>query len=215
MPHSKLLTAGTGRNTATVEVKCRDAGLVFIWPYFENLFREFGLLSLEGRWRTGEQATRKAIQLLSYILGPETLSAIDCVTIRLLIGQHETDAEEKLIKSEVQQSQAIKEEPKPKSVLMNGSVNNLPEQAERERCELLMREIVHQWKSVRNLPNLGLQRFFLQREGVWSRDSNDFYLTLTPQKQDFHLSSLPWKIECLRLPWCDYRIFVRWRSSQI
>lgn len=209
MPKSKLLVARSGLQKTTVDMKCRDAGLVFIWPYFENLFREFGLLSVEGRWRKGEQATRKAVQLLSYILGPEALSAIDCVTIRLLIGQHCT--EEKVIDPN---SLALSNASRDKYELVdNASSTNLPEQAERERCELLMREIVHQWKSVKNLPNLGLQRFFLQREGVWSRDSNDFYLTLTPQKQDFHLSSLPWNVECLRLPWCDYRIFVRWGSS--
>lgn len=212
MPHSKLLATKTGLKAAAVGVKCRDAGLVLIWPYFESLFREFGLLSVDGRWRKGEQATRKAVQLLSYILGPEALSAIDCVTIRLLIGQHESSAEEKVVEPKSREVQDRKEEATAALVAETPSIR-LPEQAERERCELLMREIVHQWKSVRNLPNLGLQRFFLQREGIWSRDCNDFYLTLKPQKQDFHLSSLPWKVECLRLPWCDYRIFVRWASS--
>lgn len=214
MPNSKVLAIKTGCKAASMGLKCRDAGLVFIWPYFENLFREFGLLSVEGRWRKGEQATRKAVQLLSYILGPEALTAIDCVTIRLLIGQHSDNTEEKVIDAQREIKEQMKSKSQPQSELTaTEETLNLPEQAERERCELLMREIVHQWKSIRNLPNLGLQRFFLQREGTWSRDSNDFYLTLTPQKQDFHLSSLPWKVECLRFPWCDYRIFVRWGSS--
>jgi len=184
---------------------CSDAGLIVLWPYLEALFSEFNLLSSDKKKMKSGRATEKAARLLAYILGFEHADSItheQYLTIHMLTGQAD-----KLL-------------PGPSSDYIQYSDQNgvhktdvdlaSPECFEKERCEILLREIIFRWKSLKNLPNIGLQKFFLQRKGTWSRVANDFYLTIFPADQDVHLSRLPWNVENLSLPWCSYRIFVRW-----
>jgi hypothetical protein len=56
----------------------------------------------------------------------------------------------------------------------------------------------------------GLRETFLKRDGILSRQENNWRLQVEQKTLDVLLDSIPWGFSTISLPWNGYLIFVEW-----
>jgi hypothetical protein len=75
---------------------------------------------------------------------------------------------------------------------------------------LLLESIIGHWKMLKNTSVNGLRETFLKRDGILSRQENNWRLQVEQKTLDVLLDSIPWGFSTISLPWNGYLIFVEW-----
>lgn len=76
--------------------------------------------------------------------------------------------------------------------------------------KLLLESIIGHWKMLKNTSVNGLRETFLKRDGILSRQENNWRLQVEQKTLDVLLDSIPWGFSTISLPWNGYLIFVEW-----
>ena len=157
------------------------AGAILLHPFFEQLFRERGLLA--GRNFRDAEARDRAVNLLGLLtFGSVDVREYDLVLAKVLCG-------------------AAVEEPLEPVPLENDDL---------AACDALLRAVLEHWTALRSSSPEWLRQQFLLREGKLERVDSGSRLTIERRAQDVLLTRLPWGCGVIALPWLNERIFVHW-----
>jgi len=123
-----------------------------------------------------------------------------------------------LLQHLVSASPAVKEQ----SLALNKVLSGLqpesfvnPEELERterisKECDEVLCSVISHWSVLGNTSIDGLRETFLQRAGKLIRTEDRWLLQVDSRGVDVLLSSLPWSIGIVKLPWMDRILYVEW-----
>ena len=160
-----------------------NAGLILVWPYLQIFFRELGLLDDDLQFENEKKAW-KAIHLLQYLCtGEEEQEEFEFLLHKILCGLKPDDF-----------------------VPTQSDLTEL----EKEECINLLEVLIKNWPVLKNTSVQGLQKTFIQRQGVLSKGHDGWELKIERKGYDIVLDRLTWPIALIKLPWNDYLIHVKW-----
>ncbi len=165
----------------------RNAGLVLLYPFIEPLLRNIGFLDDEGRFLPNRQ--RDVPMVLQQVVYGSPLA-----------GQYVDEQELALNK-------VLCGLP-PEAFVDCTHVESTP--AVQQACDELLAAVIGHWNVLRNTSIAGLQETFLQREGKLTIKGDQWRLHVESRGADVLLSSLPWSIGVIKLPWMDRLLHVEW-----
>lgn len=158
------------------------AGVVLLHPFLERFFRRAGLLP-EAPDPDASWRTR-AIHLLYHLAtGREQPEEHETPLLKLLCGWTLDDPIERQLSLS---------------------------QQEREEAASLLGAVINHWDRLRNTSPDGLREAFLQRDGRLAPVESGWHLTVEQSGVDVLLSSLPWGLSVVRLPWMVAPVWVDW-----
>lgn len=160
-----------------------QAGLVILHPFLEYFFKDFGLLQDNGF--VDLSARQLAVHLLHY-LGTGNLNAFE----------YDMHFEKFLC-------QWPAGEPLEREI-------EIPQRM-LEEGENMLRTVVKYWKALKNTSPGGLRQGFLMRNGKLTEAERPVRLIVEHKDLDILLSSLPWGIGVIKLPWMDEPFYVDWQ----
>jgi hypothetical protein len=160
-----------------------QAGLVILHPFLEYFFKDFGLL--QDNDFADLPARQLAVHLLHY-LGTGNVNAFeyDLYFEKFLCRW---PAEEPL-EHEVEIPQRMREE-----------------------GDNMLRTVIKYWKGLKNTSPGGLREAFLMRNGKLIEAEQPARLIVERMDLDILLSSLPWGIGVIKLPWMGEPFYVEWQ----
>ncbi len=79
---------------------------------------------------------------------------------------------------------------------------------EKELSISLLNGLMANWDKVKNSSIEGIRETFLQREGMLSIKKDKYVLKIEKKGVDILLSSLPWSISLIKLPWMQKPMYV-------
>ncbi|MBT8309073.1 MAG: hypothetical protein KJO37_01865 [Bacteroidia bacterium] len=165
-----------------MEIRVINAGLIILSPFISRYFQELDLI--ENEKFINEQSRNRAVYLLQYMVNNSVDHPEHLLALnKLLVGLP--------IES-------------PLSPIAD------PTEREIEIGTSLLQAVIGHWKALKNSSTLALQETFLQREGVLTLNDHDHTLRIEKKGVDVLLSSLPWGISIVKLPWMELPIFVEW-----
>lgn len=157
------------------------AGAILLHPFFEQLFRERGLLA--GRTFRDDDARDRAVHLIGLLtFGSADVPEYELVLAKVLCGY-------------------VLAEPLEPVQLEDDDV---------AACDAVLRAVLGHWKALRSSSPEWLRQQFLLREGKLEAVDSGYLLTIERRAQDVLLVHLPWGCGVVGLPWLTDRIFVRW-----
>lgn len=165
----------------------RNAGLVLVYPFIEPLLQNLGFMDGSGRLLPDHQ--RHAPTVLQH----------------LVYGSAATDGkadEMELALNKVLCGLS------PTAFVDPTRCADIP--AIQLACNELLTALIGHWSVLRNTSIEGLQETFLQREGKLTVKDSQWRLHVESRGTDVLLSSLPWSIGVIRLPWMDQLLHVEW-----
>ena len=74
----------------------------------------------------------------------------------------------------------------------------------------LLASVIEHWSALKNTSPSGLREAFLQRDGRLADRPDGWKLTVEQRPVDVLLSSLPWGLSIVRLPWMAAPLWVDW-----
>lgn len=191
--HSKLKQSDSNQNdneqkiyptkfSQSHELYINNSGLVILWPYLPNLFKNLGLV--KDKAFTTPEATWRAALLLQYLAdnsleAPEYLLPLN----KILCGIDISESDDTTL--------------------------NITKD-EKEECNDLLTAILQNWPILKNTTPLGLQQAFLQREGVIGLLDGGWILRVKREGYDVVMDKLNWSIGVVKLPWMGGVIYVEW-----
>ncbi|HEY9195686.1 MAG TPA: contractile injection system tape measure protein, partial [Mucilaginibacter sp.] len=160
-----------------------QAGLVILHPFLEYFFKDFGLL--HNNDFVDLSARQLAVHLLHY-LGTGNVNAFeyDLYFEKFLCGWPIDEPLERQIEI-------------PRRMLDEG--------------DNMLSTVIKYWKSLRNTSPDGLREGFLMRKGKLIEAENPARLIVEKMDLDILLSTLPWGIGVIKLPWMDEPFYVEWQ----
>jgi hypothetical protein len=163
-------------------IDCPNAGLVLLFPFLENFFKNCNLVQNDS---FVDQASEKAaIQSLHFLAtGEPNGSEGQLVLPKILCG---TNVDEYLL-----------------------FTADLPAAIKTEAEELLQSVIGH-WDRLRNTSIDGLRETFIRRGGKLSPGDDSWTLQVEAAGVDILLDSLPWGFRNYRLPWMKTNLVTEW-----
>ena len=163
-------------------IKVSNAGLILFWPFLTQFFEQLSLLS-NGSF-IDEESRNEAGFLLQYL----AYDSIDfpedeLVMNKVLVGMlpHETLLPLPPLSEEAKNMAAS---------LLNGLISN--------------------WEKVKDSSPEAIRETFLQREGLLRYKEDRIVLTVDKKGVDVLLTSIPWNISLIKLPWMEKPLFVEW-----
>lgn len=82
--------------------------------------------------------------------------------------------------------------------------------AEKAEAEALLQTVIRYWDALRNTSPDGLRSAFLLRQGKIALKDAGWLLHVEPKGFDILLSSLPWGLSMVKLPWMNKFLHVEW-----
>lgn len=159
-----------------------NAGLIIVWPFLSSFFKEIGLV--EKNNFVSDEAIFKAIHILQY----------------LVTGKVKTQENELLLNKLLCGLDVY--EPVPVEFKLS--------KKEKKECDILLLDIIENWKVLKSTSVESLQITFLQKEGLIKRQSGGWRLIIERTTVDILIDRLPWSISVIKLPWSKELLFVEW-----
>ncbi|EAY31821.1 contractile injection system tape measure protein [Microscilla marina] len=167
---------------ASDEVYVDNAGLVILWVFLGNFFKNLDWVE-DKKFKT-PALQHRAAWVLQYLVDGATEPPEYVLPLNKLLCGIPID-------------QAI--EPQ------------LPlTQEEQADADLLMEAVLEYAKGLGSISVEGLQQSFLQREGVLTQPNNSYLLQVEKETFDILLTRLEWSYQVVKLPWMPQAIFVEW-----
>lgn len=164
-------------------VYMENGGLVILHPFFQPLFTELELVTIDGQF-VNDDAKMRAAVILDYLLTGNTQYAeYDMLLNKLICG---IPAEEVL----------------PNDIIL----------AEREtrECDELMNTVLQYWEALKGAGTEAVRETFFHRKAKVRFKDDHWLLQVERNAADILLDRLPWGIGIIRLPWLQYLIHVEW-----
>lgn len=219
-----------------LNIYIRNSGLIFIWPFLEDLLTKQGLL--EDQQFITKIDHNNALHALQYLV-TEELSTPDWRIIlnKLLCGMEYNEVtyagyylwDKKDFAKTILQQQ---EKELPTDELPNNSSQKTTQLVIPEEIELLkknadetLNNVLQNWEDLKKLEKFepfrqgfGLQHlreYILQRDGVLryieqEEDEGYWHLTITWEPYDAEIKNLPWPINKIYLPFMKEKLVVFW-----
>jgi hypothetical protein len=188
-PAATMATAETARPPAAAgtSLLVPMAGLVLLHPYLPRLLGGCGLVD-PGARDFPPAALPRGCGLLHWLAtGSDDAPEYDLPLIKLLLG---TPPDQPL-----------------------GLAPVLPAEAERDEALALLKTVPEHWRALRGTGIEGLRLSFLQRRGLLARaDGGGWKLRVQAESFDLLLTTLPWSIGLVRLPWMAQALQVEWET---
>ncbi|MEC3881884.1 contractile injection system tape measure protein [Parapedobacter sp. 10938] len=161
-----------------------NAGLVLVYPFIASLWQSMGFL--DDAQQLFPAAKGKAATSLQYLAyeSPTVADESELPLNKLLTGLLPT-------------------------TFVDPSLFEPTAQVDRE-LETLLEALITHWKVLRNTTIAGLRETFLQREGKLTPQASGWLLQVDTRGVDVLLTSLPWPIGMIKLPWMDNILRVEW-----
>jgi hypothetical protein len=181
-PRRTSLAVGE-RSAETEPLYVGCAGVVLLHAFLERFFREVGLVT-NGTLLTSAAHRTRAVHLLYHLAtGGERPDEHQTTLLKLLAGL-------------------------PVSYPMSRDL--ALHQEERAEAENLLVAAVNHWPALKSTSPAGLREGFLQREGRLVERPDGWKLVVEQRPVDVLLSSLPWGLSVVRLPWMSAPLWVDW-----
>jgi hypothetical protein len=162
----------------------KNAGLIILWPFFELFFERIDMVE-NGVFKSELEQNQAAI-ILQYL-----------ATEKLLTFENELVLNKVLCNIPLE---------KPISTELSLEQNQI------DICNSLLNAAIQNWGKLGNTSIQGLRETFIQRNGKLSKKENgDWSLQVESKSFDLLLSSLPWTINVIKLPWMEQKIMVNWQ----
>jgi hypothetical protein len=167
---------------SAIEIKVDNAGLVLYWPFLSRFFEKLEMAK-EGEFVDNESRNRAAY-LLQYLAHSQTdFPEYHFALNKLLVGMNLDDH-------------------------LSPSFNLT--EVEYEVSESLMYGLRNNWEKVKNSTPEGIQKTFIQREGILNFIEEKIELRVEKKGVDVLVESIPWNISIIKLPWMPYPMIVEW-----
>lgn len=164
------------------------AGLVLLHPYLPRLLRACGLVDTASSSTLPPPELPRACALLHWLAtGRDDIAEYELPLIKLLLGGA-PDAPLDLAPT-------------------------APSEADRGEASTLLATVPTHWTGLRGTGTDGLRLSFLQRRGLLARSDGGWTLRMQPEAFDLLLSTLPWAIGLIRLPWMPQALHVAWEGA--
>lgn len=174
---------GSAKKEEVDGVYVNQAGLVILHPFLEYFLKDFGLL--QDNDFVDLPARQLAVHLLHY-LGTGSVNAFE----------YDLYFEKFLCRWPA-------EEPLEREI-------EIPQRMLDEGDNML-RTVIKYWKGLKNTSPGGLREAFLMRNGKLIEAEQPARLIVEQVDLDILLSSLPWGIGVIKLPWMDEPFYVEWQ----
>lgn len=168
--------------TVSDEIYIYNAGLVILWPFLDRFFQNINFI--EQNQFIDRVTAHKAALLLQYCV--EVISDIPEYLLplnKVLCGLEILDPIER-----------------------NLEVNELLQ----TECHTLLNAVIANWTILKGTSIEGLQRSFLQRQGILKTSNGSWLLQVECRTYDVLLDQLPWSIRVVKLPWMTDILYVEW-----
>jgi hypothetical protein len=162
-----------------------NAGLVIAYPFIETLLQRVGLIDVQVPFAVDSQ--RKASVMLQQLVTESPVTEEAEITLnKILCGlQPESFVDPTLFAYTA---------------------------TAKQECEAVLHAIIEHWNVLRNTSIDGLRETFLQRAGKIRLMHGKWMLQVDSHGTDVLLSSLPWSIGVIKLPWMSNMLYVEWTS---
>ena len=162
------------------------AGLVLLHPYLPRLLAACGITSPNGRDLAADALPRACALLHWLASGHDEAPEYDLPLIKLLLG-------------------AAPDAP------LDAAPPHL-DAHDRVEAQALLATIPTHWSALKGTGLDGLRLSFLQRRGLLARADGCWKLRVQGESFDLLLSTLPWGIGLIRLPWMRQALQVEWET---
>lgn len=166
----------------TMDIKVSNAGLILFWPFLTRFFEHLSLLK-DGRF-IDDNCRNEAVYLLQYLAYNEIdFPEHQLVLNKVLVGipPHEIVL--------------------PLSRLSEGA---------KHMAQSLLNGLIGNWEKLKDSSPEAIQETFLQREGLLSIREESLLLKIDKKGVDVLLTSIPWNITLVKLPWMKKPLHVAW-----
>ncbi len=164
------------------EIRIYNSGIILFWPFLTHFFEQLALLN-EGEF-VDRESRNKAVYLLQYLgFSQFDYPEYELVLNKILVGMP--------IQNHLTPIESLSlEETDMATSLMNGLIQN--------------------WPKVKDSSIEAIQETFLQREGILSLNEENNMLTISKKGVDVLLTSIPWNITLVKLPWMEKPLHIEW-----
>lgn len=159
------------------------AGVVLLHPFLNIFFKGLGLI--KENVFVNESTHQKALFLLHYMATGMTMAK-----------EHELIIEKTLCAWPLE---------KPVGLSVPIKADDLKE------ADILLTEIIQQWKILKKTSFAGLREGFLQRNGKLYMKNDNLRLQVEASAIDVLLDQLPWNLSLIKLPWMNDILRIEWR----
>lgn len=164
------------------EIRVYNSGLIIFWPFLTRYFEQLSLLQ-NGEFLNDISRNRSVFLLQQLVYGSVDFPEHVLPLNKLLVGL--------TLKRHLSQIEELTNQEKELSLsLLNGLISN--------------------WDKVKNSSIEGIRETFLQREGMLSIEKDKYVLKVEKRGVDILLSSLPWSISLIKLPWMQKPLYIEW-----
>ncbi|MFT3933662.1 MAG: contractile injection system tape measure protein [Chitinophagaceae bacterium] len=164
------------------EIFVNNAGLVLLHPFLPRLFENLQLTNKQ-EW-VNDEAQQTALAVTVFLTtGEIALPEFEMPLNKIICGLPVSTVLEKIIPISVEEQQA---------------------------CDELLAQVIKMWRSLKNTSVPAFRETFLQRMGKLSKRDNGWLLQPEQKGVDVLLSSLPWGIGVIKLPWMEEIVFTEW-----
>lgn len=165
-----------------LEVKVYNSGLVLFWPFLTRLFERLSLV--ENNAFVSPESRNRAVYILQYLVYNDIgFPEYNLVLNKLLAGM---PPEEHLVPF----------------IELTGE--------EKDATQSLLNGLIANWEKVKESSPEAIQETFLQREGTLKFQTDGVLLEVPKKTVDVLMSSIPWSISVVRLPWMKKPVYVKW-----
>lgn len=170
-------------------IQVENAGFLLAGPFLRIMFKRLGYLDDSLQFKGDEQKIR-AIFLIQYIVyGKEKeYSELQLILNKLFVNWPN--------KSPLPHSLSLAEE----EIIL---------------AEEMISGVRQNWRKVYNSSNQAIRDSFFQRNGIIRKDKEQdgWEVKVEDKPYDMLLDDIPWVFHIQKHPWCDYKLFVKWRQK--
>ena len=165
-----------------IGIRVSNAGIILFWPFLTRFFEQLSLIN-NGAFKD-ENCRNEAVYLLQYLAYNRIdFSEHQLVINKILVGML------------------------PSEILL--PISPLSEEA-KNMAESLINGLRSNWDKVKDSSPEAIQETFLQRDGILIIKEDKMVLTVDKKGVDVLLTSIPWNITLIKLPWMKKPLYVEW-----
>lgn len=161
----------------------QHAGLVLLHPFLSSLLTKLQFV------KEGVFVSRETQERSLYLL-------------HFLATGKDAQAEHELLMPKILLAFPLEDIPRPGIILTA---------EERQEADSLLTAVIDHWSILRSTSIEGLREGFLQRQGKYGRQNDNYLLQVEQGSIDMLLDHLPWNLSIIKLPWMSEMIRVDWR----